>query len=133
MPNVKIINQNSFDYVEMFNGVMIKIPAGQSIDMEYFEANQFLAKMNSLSFDKEGRIDPRSYKMLKIEPDDEKLALEEINRSNSTDEKSSVFVCHACGKEFRTKNGLLKHIKGSHVSDMADKEARDELLDDEGV
>ena len=37
MPNVKIINQNSFDYVEMFNGVMIKIPAGQSIDMEYFE------------------------------------------------------------------------------------------------
>jgi len=67
MANVKVLNLNDYDYEEMYNGTLIRIPARGHITMEYFEANQFLGKMNPLVLDKEGRIDNRSYKMLKID------------------------------------------------------------------
>lgn len=132
MANVKVLNLNDYDYEEMYNGTLIRIPAKGHVTMEYFEANQFLGKMNPLILDKEGRIDKKSYKMLRIDSGDLKDALDELN-APKTDEKDAVYVCHSCGKDFRTKKGLLTHIKRYHQGEMVDKDARDELLDDEEI
>ena len=133
MPNVIIRNLNKYDYSELFKGQMIQIPAGGFIEMEYFEAHQFLGKMNNIVKDKDGNIDPRSYKYLAVDEESKKQALDELNNAGSSEERKEVYICHACAKDFRTKNGLLKHIKDKHSHLIVDKDARDELLDDEDL
>jgi len=129
---VKVHNLNDFDYSEKYNGQMIVIPAGEYIKMEYFEAEQFLAKKPPIWQDKSGGLDPRCLKHLKIDEDDKKLLYEEMH-DNPSSESEKAYVCHACFKEFRTQKGLLKHIKNKHIHLMADKDAKDELLDDEDI
>jgi len=132
MPNVKVHNLNKYDYSEKFKGSMINIPAGGHIIMEYFEAEQFLSRANAVRFLKNGRQDPKTYKMLKIDEDDKKEAYDQMHGTKNEDSEKT-YVCHACSKEFLTKTGLLKHIKSKHKDLMVDSEARDELIDDEDI
>lgn len=127
---VKVWNRNSFDHKELFKDDAVFIPAGKYIEMDYYDAVQFLGQFYPMKFGKDGIQDPKSYKWLEIDPEDKKKVFQS---KGDKDEKDQVFVCHRCNKEFLTKNGLLKHIKTRHLDEMADKDARDELIDDEDV
>ena len=131
--NVRVFNLNEYPYKEEFKGIDILIKPGGFYEMDYFEAKLFLSKIGTPPKKlANGLFDPRSYKMLKIDPEDEEKAKNEIYSLQFSDSVEKVFVCQACSKEFRTKNGLLKHIKDKHQSQM-EKDARDELLDNEDL
>jgi len=131
--NVKVYNLNKYDYKEVFKGSDILIPAGKYIEMDYFEAKLFMSKIGvppqKLA---NGLFDPKTFKMLKIDEEDETRAKNMAFSTSESSEVEKVFVCQGCAKEFRTKNGLLKHIKDKHQSQM-EKDARDELLDNEDL
>lgn len=130
--NVKLYNDNDLDHKERYKGAQIIIKAHDYIEMDYDEARQFMGQYFPYIKTKGGTQDPKSYKMLRIDEEDAQR-IRDIKASNAGDEKEKVFVCQSCGNEFRTKKGLLKHIKSKHSSEMVDKEARDELLDDEDI
>lgn len=132
--SVRVWNRNRFDHVEMFKGELVTIPAESCIEMDYDEAVLFKGKFFAPKFGKDGVQDPRSYKWIELDMEDVRAIKEDRARSLENDSSSEkVFVCQACAKEFRTKNGLLKHVKDKHQSAMVDKEARDELLDNEDL
>lgn len=131
--NVKVHNLNIHPYKEEFKGIDILIEPGGFYEMDYFEAKLFLSKIGTPPKRMaNGLFDPKSFKKLKIDEEDERSAKEEIFSLSNSDSVEKVFVCQACSKEFRTKNGLLKHIKDKHQSQM-EKNARDELLDNEDL
>ena len=127
---VKVWNRNTFDYKERFKGEDIFIKAGGFVKMDRWEANQFLGTYVPIKKNKDEQQDPMSFKYLEIDQEDLKRIRDQ--QSGATDQQKT-FVCHACSKEFLTKNGLLKHIKTKHISEMADTDARDELIDDEDI
>ena len=128
---VKVWNRNSYDYKEKFKGEEIFIKAGGYVKMDRWEANQFLGSYVPIIKGKDEQQDPRSYKYLEIDQED--LRRIRIQQEGGSEGSQKTFVCHACGKEFLTKNGLLKHIKTKHLDEMQDKDARDELIDDEDI
>jgi len=127
---VKVWNRGPHEYREEFKGEKIKIKPGGYVEMDYYEAEQFLGTFRPIFKDKSDRQDKRSYKCLEIDPDDKKRYLDHANNNTGVEK---AFVCHMCSKEFLTKKGLLRHIKSKHAQDMVDEEARDELLDNEDI
>jgi hypothetical protein len=127
---VKVWNRGPNEYREEFKGVKIKIKPGGYVEMDYYEAEQFLGTFRPIFKDKSERQDKRSYKCLEIDPDDKKKYLDQAGQQP---ESEKAFVCHVCSKEFLTKKGLLRHIKTKHLEDMVDEEARDDLIDDESL
>jgi len=132
MTMIKVQNNNEYDYNEKYKGQMISIKAHSFVEMDYEEAVIFLGKAVPIIRLKNGLQDPKSYKMLLISDEDKARARCVMGGEKSSDQEK-VFVCQACMKEFRTKNGLLKHIKDKHQSQMVDDDARDELLDNEDL
>jgi len=129
---VKVHNRNVYPLEEDFKGQRIYIAPNSHIEMDYEEAVQFRGQYHQPLFDKGGVQDPRSYKYIVIDKEDEKRIYNQ--RGNvSDDEKSEKFVCHVCTKEFLSKNGLLKHIRNKHLDVMVDKDAKKELIDDEEI
>lgn len=130
--DVKVHNLNIYEFKQMFKGQEILIPANEHVVMDYDEAIDFLGMFSPIKKLSSGLQDPKSYKKLKINEEDEQRVLAAKHKTN-LDEVEKKYVCHMCTKEFRTKQGLLKHIKASHVDSMVDKDAKDELLDDEDL
>ena len=129
---VKVHNLNVYPLDQVFKGQKIHIPPQKYVEMDYEEAVQFRGLYLPIAHDAGGVQKPESYKYIKIDEGD----VERIHRQRGligNDEKKDKFVCHMCSKDFITKKGLLTHIKSKHVDAMMDEEARDELLDDEGI
>jgi uncharacterized C2H2 Zn-finger protein len=121
---IRLFNLNTFDYSEEFKGMMIKIPAGEYIVMEYDEANQFMSKMNNPKRGKDGLFIPSTFKKLAMDPGDKKRA-EAYLRDEKEEESKRIFVCHACNGEFQSKKELTKHVKESHMNELADQKTRE--------
>jgi hypothetical protein len=130
---VKVWNRNSFDHKEKFKGSIIEIPAHKFIEMDYDEAVLFRGQFFNPQFGKDMVQKPESYKWIEIDPEDRAKVLKERASDGGESDVEKIFPCHVCAKEFRTKNGLLKHIKDKHQDIMVDKDARDELLDNEDL
>lgn len=130
---VKVWNKNTFPHEEKFKGTEILIPAGGFVKMDYDEAILFKGQFFSPVFGKDQVQKKESYKWIEIDADDRNEIIKSRSNDSGESETEKVFVCQACSKEFRTKNGLLKHIKDKHQSIMADKDAKDELLDNEDL
>jgi len=129
---VRVWNRNAYDHTETFKGSKVTIPAHKFIEMDYDEAVLFKGQFSNPQFGKDMVQRPESYKWIEIDKDDKAKVLKSRG-SDSGDETEKVFTCHVCMKDFRTKNGLLKHIKDKHQDMMVDKEAKDELLDNEDL
>jgi hypothetical protein len=130
---VRVWNRNQYDHEEKFKGSLVKIPANKCIEMDYDEAILFKGQFYNPAFGKDMVQKPESYKWIEIDPDDKAKVLKARSTDGGSDETEKVFSCHVCSKDFRTKNGLLKHIKDKHQDLMVDKDAKDELLDNEDL
>ena len=130
---VRVWNRNTYPYSEKFRGKEYSIPAGKCIEMSYDEAVLFLGSFTPIVRKGDGTCDPRSFKKLEIDPEDKAAIRDQRLHLIDKDEKETVFVCHACSKEFLTKKGLEKHIKDKHMTEMVDKEAYKEMHDREDI
>lgn len=102
---VKVWNDNIYDYTEEFRDQTIKIPAGKYILMEEGEAKLFKGSFNSPILDHDDMPDPRGYKKIRIERDGAIADLQEEA------EVSKVYVCQADGSEFTSKEELDEYVK----------------------
>jgi hypothetical protein len=108
MAKVKVWNDNPHtDWVEKFKGDEVKIPRGQSIEMEFYEAHEFKGQFSPIKIKADGTQDPRSHKMIRVE------ALNQ-EQKDEVDDGQEVFQCNMCKKIYTTETSLIKHSEAKH-------------------
>lgn len=112
MAQVRVYNDNKYEFKQVFIDEEIVIPAGGFITMEKKRAIQFKSYYSPIEIDADGQPTPRSMKMIR---------LEDI-KSGEPDVDVEKFKCMACDKQFQTQKALDQHIDASHVEQLADKE-----------
>jgi len=111
MFQVRVYNDNIYPYQEMFKGELIKIAPKQYIELDLFDAAEFLGQYTSIQVDGGGSPRPQSYKMLRIvRPDHYKL------------EEKKEIICNACGVTFSTALELDEHVNEKHVDALTDED-----------
>lgn len=104
--HVRIVNEGKRPYTENFNGNIITIPVGGSIEMQRREAIRFMAQMSPPGYiDENGTVDNSkpAEKRLRMIPKDGKV------------ETEKKFVCNLDGTEFDTQKELDEYLE--RVSD----------------
>lgn len=112
MANVKVYNDNVHPYKEQFRDQNIVIPAGGFIEMEEGDAHEFKCSYSPPSRGGDNQMDPKSFKMIRIEASSQKAA------APKTDES----VCMKCSYKAISKKDLDEHIDANHLDDLADQE-----------
>lgn len=64
---VKVVNQNTYPYEEIYRGDKVTIPAGGHVVMDKEDAVMFLGQFNSIVRDVDGNPHPKSFKRLVID------------------------------------------------------------------
>lgn len=107
---VKVINDNTYDFKQDFKGVEVKIPAGKHVEMEYSEAVEFLAKFYPMKVDSTGRQLPESYKMLRMDP-----TVPPYDDNPVQQAAGDEYMCHSCGYKGLSQWDLEGHIRNLHA------------------
>lgn len=116
---VKVVNDNVHPYTEKFKGNVISIPPKGHVEMDHNEAAQFLGSNPGIARTLgNGLQDPKTYKMLRIEP---------LGQKPAADAKTKEFVCMACNKDLVSKKALEEHIETEHVEAMVDEDAKEKV------
>lgn len=103
MSTVKVWNDGPTPYSEMFRENEISIPKGGHVEMDYFDAVQFLGQYIKPKKLGEGLF--ANHKMLRIE-------------GSAPDLKSSKHTCQLCKGDFTTEKELLLHSDQFHKAVM---------------
>lgn len=122
MEKVRVYNDNTVTHIENFRGDEIRIPAGGYLEMPRDEAIYFKSQMVPLKKDGQGRQTLESMKKIRITP---------IDGEKEAQPKEIVHKCQACEQVFKSEAGLMSHIRHKHADQMIDKDAREELLNQE--
>lgn len=123
---VKVWNRNTYEYRERFKGQEVVIPPNSFVVMNQFEAVEFKSTFVNPRFLKGGVPDPRYYKMIVIEP------MEDKARDGTAEEKEpESLVCQKCGFEAKSKQGLRAHIKANHIQAMENDDERRKIIAEE--
>lgn len=118
MAQVKVWNDNTFDYKDTFKGNEIFIPAKACIEMEYFEAHEFRGAYKSIERDGDNQPLARSFKMIRVEEP----------AKDAIDVKPELNSCAACKFKGTTPKALLEHILAEHAEQaVVDEEAEKEV------
>ena len=117
---VKVWNNNIYDHEEKFKGQDILIPSGGFIVMNKFEAVEFKSQFKQPIFLKGGVPDPKSFKKITIELNDDTI--------NKTNTKAPPHTCQNCGFGAKSTAGLKAHVRANHLQTMEDKAEREELI-----
>lgn len=119
MAQVKVWNENKYDYTEQFRDQLIKIPAGKHIMMEEGEAKLFRGSFKAPELDGNGLPTPSSFKRIRIERMSDEVEAAPEAASN---------ICQACRYEAASGKDLLEHIAASHADiQVRDEEAEREM------
>ena len=111
MYSVRVYNDNIYPYKEKFKGDLVEIPSKKFVDMDYFDAVEFLGQYTPIQLDGGGAPLPTSYKMLRI-----------VKQNDFKLEDSKKIICNACGLEFDNADKLEAHVSEKHIDDLADEE-----------
>lgn len=111
MPNVKVYNDNVHPYKEQFRDREILIPPGGFIEMEEGDAHEFKCTYNQPFRGGDNQMDPRSFKMIRIEAIGEK----------SVSPKADENVCMQCSYKAASKKDLDEHIDANHLDQLEDQ------------
>lgn len=118
---VKVWNDNTYPYAEKFRGDQINIAPKGYIEMEFYDAHQFLGQMPpNIEVDAAGQQLPKSYKMLRIEQDGQAPVIKK-------------FVCMINGMEFQTQKALDEYIRINHMDSIVDEESKEEFKKDKSI
>jgi hypothetical protein len=124
MPLVRVWNDNIYDYEDKREG--IKIPAKESVTLDYDVAKEHLKKFHSPQLDANEQIDPRSYKMLRIDPTDLAKAKNTLAKG-----PSPKFVSMRTGETFESQEAFEAHLE-KYYEDLADKDEKEKRLKKSG-
>ena len=112
MPIVKVHNDNTYDYKELFRDKNILIPAGKWIEMEYDEALLFKGSYSPILTDGDKQPLKSSYKMIRVE----EPAIQVGHKVND-------LMCQQCRYTAHDKSDLVGHLQGHAESLVVDQEA----------
>lgn len=115
MAQVKVWNENLYEYKEKFKGMEIKIPPRSFILMEADDADQFYGSYSPIKADVNGRPTPQSFKKIRIEQLPK--VGKEVKSPDLTENK-----CLACAYVATSKVDLDEHVTASHLEQMTDEE-----------
>lgn len=113
--NVKVWNDNIYDFEQKMRDVLIKIPAGKYVEMDYWDAESFIGKYYPPKYDGMGNPKPESFKKLRIEG----LPPHLVDEGKSL--KSEEFTCMACGDRLTSKEALEEHTDKYHLDILDDQ------------
>ena len=116
MPQIRIWNDNTVPYKELFGDDQINILPGKFIDMEADDGIRFLGTYNQPKFDGMGNPTTESLKMLRkeiIEP--------LFDDGTMMPKHDGELTCTVCGKVCVDQEHLDGHINANHLDAMADK------------
>lgn len=117
---VKVWNDDTREYVEEYNGKMIRIPPKGFIVMERGDATGFMGKYKPIKIN--GQTGEHVQR--------KKLRREFIEEREDTRENNQEVKKHKCmidGKEFNSEEELVKYVKDNHMDRLADKKTKDEF------
>ena|SRR6186713_1996827 len=113
MAQVKVWNDNSYEYKETFKEKEIKIPPHGYVEMEYYDAHEFKGAFKAIQRDGDNQPLPSSFKMIRVE-----------QPSIAPDAKVELNLCPACKHQGATPKALLEHILAEHADQaVVDEEA----------
>lgn len=110
---VRVWNKNEHVLKDQLRGDPIVIEPGKFVIMEDDDANIFKGQYIPIYYDAGGLQDPRSYKILHIEP---------IEEAKKPEVKIEQYACVACGRVLNSKDDLDKHVDEFHLDSLADPE-----------
>lgn len=117
MAQVKVWNDNDFDYKETFKDNEVKIPAHSFIEMEYYDAHEFKGTFKAIQRDGDNQPLPQSYKKIRVE-----------EAKVEVDAKIELNTCAACKFRGASPKTLLEHILAEHADQaVVDEEAEKEV------
>ncbi len=99
MAKVKVWNDNKYPHTERYKGKEITIPAGEYIEMDYFDAVDFQGQFTPVRYLGTGAHDPACFKMIRVERPVGPVLPEEKN------------VFHATGKAFGSPAEMIAFAK----------------------
>lgn len=102
---------------EKFKDDFLEIKAGEYILMDYEDAVQFKGQYFPMKMDAMGQQDPKSFKMIKIEPDGPVAVSNVVTK----------YVCHLDGKEFPTRAALDAYMKQFEGQAYKDTELEEQI------
>lgn len=102
---VKVWNDNIYPLKQLFKGNSVLIPAKSFIEMEFYEAHEFLGTYHPVDYDADGKQDPKSYKMLRVEREDAVKGIQAKIKKN---------LCIVCKHESPSPEELKAHITVQH-------------------
>ena len=89
--------------------------------MEFDEATLFLGNNPGIANKlPDGRHDPKTFKMLRIEKIGPELASQSV--------KEKDWECLACGKDLLNKAAYTEHVSSAHTAQFVDEDVRDEVI-----
>jgi hypothetical protein len=116
---VKVWNDNSHPYTEIFKGDPVRIEAHSCIEMEEDEAIQFRGTYCAPIKGGDDQYKPESFKMIRVEKEDGSLPMPT---------RALVFKCNACREEFQTEASLVLHSDHAHKAEaFVDPDAEAEI------
>lgn len=111
MYQVRVYNDNIYPYQEKYKGELIVIPPKQFVEMDLFDAAEFLGQYTPIVVDGGGAPLAKSFKMLRVvRPDGFKA------------EEKKEILCNACGKKFESTLELDAHVNEFHVENLVDED-----------
>ena len=109
LTSCKVWNDNIYDFTDKFKEKTITIPSGKYIEMDPFEANEFVGKFYPIKVLADDTPDPKSFKKLRKE-----FIYTEDAVQNPTLE-AKKFKCHCCSYVASNDSELEAHIKSRHA------------------
>ena len=112
MAQVKVWNDNDYDYKEKFKDKDIFIPAKQFVEMEYYEAHEFKGAFKAIQRDGDNQPMPQSFKKIRVEE----------AQAADVDAKIESNKCVACAYRGGSAKDLFDHTLAIHAEQFATDE-----------
>lgn len=119
MAKMKVYNDNTHPYREIFKGDKIEIPSKGFIIMDYDDAYQFRGTFSPPVLNADNQHMPEGFKMIRVVKHDEDEAVEP---------KAETFGCIACKYKGGSAVDVAEHTKAAHSADLVVDKLAEEAL-----
>ena len=119
MAKMRVYNDNTHPYRELFKGDKIEIPSKSFILMDYDDAHQFRGTFAPPVLNADSQHMPEGFKMIRVEKH-----TEEVEAVTSVE----TFHCIACKYKGESAVDLSEHAKAAHSAELVVDKLAEEAL-----